>query len=108
MSGGSYDYLYMKVDEMAGSLHCGDSALRRAFAAHLRKVAKAMHDIEWVDSCDYGPGDEMHAIRDCLGLGVDYERRLANVDAALACLNDAIEEAFGPKKEPPRAEGGNR
>ena len=29
----------------------------------LRAVARAAHDVEWVDSGDYGPGDEVEAIR---------------------------------------------
>lgn len=64
MSGGSMDYLYSKV------LHCAnfplDTPERIAFAAHLKLVAQALHDIEWVDSGDYGPGDENAAIRACL------------------------------------------
>ena len=39
---------------------------RVVFALHLAKVAKALHDIEWVDSGDYGPGDENEAILKCL------------------------------------------
>ena len=64
MSGGSMNYLYSKV------LHNADFPLdtpeREAFAAHLKLVAQALHDIEWVDSGDYGPGDENAAIRACL------------------------------------------
>lgn len=64
MSGGSYDYVYYKVQGMADSLRGkGNSALRRAFAKHLDLVASAMHDIEWVDSGDYGKGDDENAIR---------------------------------------------
>lgn len=66
MSGGSMNYLYSKV------LHCADfecdTPERRAFAAHLKLVAQALHDIEWVDSGDYGPGDENAAIRACLAV----------------------------------------
>lgn len=29
----------------------------------LRAVARAAHDVEWVDSGDYGPGDEVESIR---------------------------------------------
>lgn len=29
----------------------------------LELVSEAMHDIEWVDSCDYGPGDELESIQ---------------------------------------------
>lgn len=36
---------------------------RAWFVELLRLVSKAAHDIEWVDSSDYGPGDEVEAIR---------------------------------------------
>jgi hypothetical protein len=36
--------------------------LRAWFVEHLRLVSQAMHDIEWVDSGDYGPGDEVDAL----------------------------------------------
>lgn len=38
-----------------------------AFGSHLQKCAKAMHDIEWVDSGDCGDGDEVKAIIAALG-----------------------------------------
>lgn len=63
MSGGSYDYLYGKIDDMADSLRRQDLEPRRAaFAKLLKLVADACHDIEWVDSCDYGKGDDHEAI----------------------------------------------
>lgn len=63
MSGGSYDYAYLKVDEFANDLRKIQTDPRRAaFAQLLRLVASAMRDIEWVDSCDNGPGDEHEAI----------------------------------------------
>lgn len=65
MSGGSYDYVSFKIEELADSLRNTDSDPRRcAFQKLLRLVAKAAHDIEWVDSCDSGPGDEHRAIDD--------------------------------------------
>lgn len=67
MSGGSYDYAYSKVDDMADSLLSDKNPLRRAFAKHLKLVAAAMHDIEWVDSADYGTGDDVEAIEKALG-----------------------------------------
>ena len=67
MSGGSYNYAYERVAEMAEELwHTDTDPLRRKFRDHLRLVAKAMHDVEWVDSCDYGEGDEREAIEACL------------------------------------------
>jgi hypothetical protein len=66
MSGGSYDYAYSRIDDLANEI-APTTAIRRAFKTHLRKVAKACHDIEWVDSGDCGKGDEDAAIMACLG-----------------------------------------
>ena len=65
MSGGSMNYLYSKI-EYEATFH-EDTPERRAFAKHLKLVAKALHDIEWVDSGDCRPGDENEAIRACVG-----------------------------------------
>lgn len=63
MSGGSYDYIYRNIEDVADRLSDKNhSPLRRAFAKHLKLVAEAMHDIEWVDSGDYGTGDDVKAI----------------------------------------------
>jgi hypothetical protein len=70
MSGGSYNYAYYRIEELAAEIRA-TTPLRKAFKAHLLKVAKACHDIEWVDSCDYGPSDEDKAIRACLGVNAD-------------------------------------
>ena len=64
MSGGSMNYLYSKLEYDA--TFRTDTPERLAFKRHLAKVAKALHDIEWVDSGDTGPGDENAAIRACL------------------------------------------
>lgn len=69
MSGGSYNYAYQRVTDFADKLGINEcmkgkdrDPRRLAFVAHLRLVAQAMQDIEWVDSCDYGPGDDRKAI----------------------------------------------
>lgn len=67
MSGGSHDYLYLKIEDMASRLEDDQRAERRAFAVLLRKVAKAAHDVEWVDSCDMAKGQEVPAIMEALG-----------------------------------------
>ena len=68
MSGGSMDYLTYKVDEVADQLMDKNrTPLQRAFGEHLRKVAKALHDVEWVWSGDYDNGDDEEAIRAVLG-----------------------------------------
>lgn len=65
MSGGNYDYLFTHIERLADEIKA-TTPLRVAFKKHLRLVAKACHDIEWVDSDDYSPGDEDEAIRACL------------------------------------------
>lgn len=69
MSGGSYDYAYFKVQDMAEEILVREktSELRREFARHMLDVAEAMKAIEWVDSGDFGPGDEVEAIKKALG-----------------------------------------
>ena len=64
MSGGSYDYIGYKINEIEiRNIH--DDPRRMAFQKLLKLVGIAMHDIEWVDSSDYGPGDEYEAIDAC-------------------------------------------
>lgn len=62
-----------------------DTPERRAFLAHLQLVAAALHDIEWVDSGDCGPGDENAAIRACIGDG-------PALDAAIERAHEAAQE----------------
>jgi hypothetical protein len=88
MSGGRYDYSFHQVDEMASELEHSTDIVRRAFAAHLRMVAKAMHDVEWVDSCDYSPGDDHAAIRAVIEQeNVDTAARSLVVSTAYSILS---------------------
>lgn len=67
MSGGSYDYAYIKVKDFADDVMMrSPSAARLAFIRHLYKVADAMKAIEWADSGDTAPGSEDAAIREVL------------------------------------------
>ena len=91
MSGGKYDYAYSKVENAADWMATRSTTpLRMAFIAHLRLVAKAMHDIEWVDSCDYCDGDEDAAIRACIAPGAEVEQAAANLRAAIADAEKAL------------------
>jgi hypothetical protein len=69
MSGGSLDYAYYKIETLASEIRDRKeaTALHRAFASHLMKVAKAAHDIEWLYSGDYGPEGAVDSINACLG-----------------------------------------
>lgn len=65
------DYIYSRVQEISFPL---SSARRKIFYEHLQLVAKALHDIEWVDSSDCAPGDENAAIDECLKLELEKTR----------------------------------
>lgn len=73
MSGGSWDYYYQHLEDVAERLQRSNDALRVAFGKHLILCSRAMKDIEWVDSSDCSPGDEHEAIRKALGKGWKQE-----------------------------------
>lgn len=63
MSGGSLEYAYSYLNEVANTVFLkSNTSLHKAFAEHLRKVATALHDLEWVWSGDYEDGDEVGSI----------------------------------------------
>jgi hypothetical protein len=94
MSGGSMNYLYSRLGYAEFDV---DTPERRAFAQHLKLVAKALHDIEWVDSGDFGPGDENEAIRACLGDAVMLATVLEMAKEAVATLQAEIDRVEGRK-----------
>jgi len=71
MSGGSWGYLYSRVEEAAHELQESSDPLRAAFGQHLIKCAHALHEIEWVDSCDSSPPADTDAIREVFGDDAD-------------------------------------
>jgi len=76
MSGGSYNYAYCKVQDMADSLINQKEPFRQAFGKHLQEVAKAMKAVEWVDSCDCSYPHDLEAIEKVL---TDIEHREARI-----------------------------
>lgn len=97
MSGGSMNYLYSKLEYEATFVE--NTPERRAFAKHLKLVAKALHDIEWVDSCDYGPGDDAEAIRACLSAGATLEAAIEAAHEAQKALRAELERACSGSQE---------
>jgi len=69
MSGGSMNYLYMKVQDAEFS---EGTESRRMFRLHLNLVARTLRAIEWNDSGD-GDDNEGGLIDACLSGGVDGE-----------------------------------
>jgi hypothetical protein len=95
MSGGSYNYEFERIEELAKEIRA-INPLRKAFKTHLTKVAKACRDIEWVDSSDSSVGDEDAAIRDCLGKDTNtliLKELLAEAKSIYGDLGKAIADA---------------
>lgn len=88
MSGGSWDYVYRGVEDIVERLLAEEDPLRRALGEYLRHVPAALHDIEWVDSCDYGADGDRAAIERVVGPCAE-ERSTA--DAVVDALNRAEE-----------------
>jgi len=82
MSGGSMDYLYLRVDEVADELLRSQDPLRAAFGKRLKLVADALYAVEWVDSGDLGIGDDADAIRAALAPGDALEMAVERAQAA--------------------------
>ena len=94
MSGGSLDYVYGRVEEANADLCRHDlTQTQKAFARHLVKVAKALHDIEWVLSGDYGDGDDTKAIMECIGKSDIIDTAIENAEKAMMELQKAVEIA---------------
>lgn len=94
MSGGSLHYAYSRVEDAAREVsRRAETPLHRAFCQHLMKVAKALHDLEWVWSCDYGPGDEVEAINACLHEGATLEACIERANEVMKELQAELEHA---------------
>ena len=94
MSGGRYNYAFRGVEEMADSLESYRASPERlAFAGLLRRVAKAMHDIEWVDDCDMGEGEEVPAIMACISPADVQENVLKQLSDAVKLARTILGEA---------------
>lgn len=60
MSGGSHDHAHHKLNEIADSFDVPEVEYqeeRKKVAEILRRMSEICHDIEWIDSSDYGPED---------------------------------------------------
>ena len=69
MSGGSWDYVSYRLEEVGDQLLESSDSKRKELGALVLLVAIALHDIEWADSSDYSPGDEEAAIDAALQFG---------------------------------------
>lgn len=82
------NYLYSKI-ECDANFRC-DTPLRKAFRKHLEKVTQALHDIEWVDSGDYGAGQEEEAINACLAKGDVLQAAIDEVEKSISQYREEL------------------
>ncbi len=88
MSGGSWEYFYNRLEDVADRLMLEPQGNRKALGRQLKLAAKALHDIEWVDSGDCSDGDEDKAIEAALGK-----------DSKALILHEKISEAIRVREE---------
>lgn len=74
MSGGSMDYLYGRLQH--GATFDEETPERKALREVVDLMATALHDVEWVDSGDYGEGAENAAIRALLARAAELHAEL--------------------------------
>lgn len=94
MSGGSLNYAFSSLEDTVGEIRRqAETPLHHAFADHLVKVAKALHDIEWLFSGDYGAGQEVEAIKACLPADAEIMSAIGRAEATSADLLRLLAEA---------------
>lgn len=56
MSGGSYEYAYIRLEDLAEEIKARSNHIteRILISKYLLILSKIMHDVEWYDSADYG------------------------------------------------------
>lgn len=93
MSGGSLNYVYYNVEDAASRLcYERSNPLFVAFGKHLHKVAKALHDVEWVLSSD-GAQDVDASIRAVISPSDELLSATEIAEQSLVVLQSSIEFA---------------
>ena len=91
MSGGSLDYVCYKVDDAIDTIEKrATTVLQIAFAAHLKDVSKALHDLEWVFSGDYSEGQEVESLRKVINKEMELKAATEQAEFALKQLKDVL------------------
>ena len=96
MSGGSLNYAYRDMEDIAIKLCDGTNPLHKAFGRHLHLVAKALHDVEWALSGDYGDNQEIKAIEKVLQSDVNkimLNEMIIQAKDLIPALQQAVEQA---------------
>lgn len=100
MSGGSYDYAFVKIDDLAGEVSArarssptSERALRMAFADLLGKVATAAKALEWCDSNDTSWEDAEPVLRSLVSPQDELRAAIGEAIEARDTLKEALERA---------------
>ena len=100
MSGGSLNYAYSRVEDIAQDvLRRSETNLHRAFAKHLFDVAQALHDLEWVLSGDYAYGEESESIRKVVSRNEELETAKEEAKKLIAELEEFVKENNNAKQQ---------
>lgn len=91
MSGGEWNYAYMRIDEIANKLLQEKNIKRKILGVLMQKLSKALHDIEWVDSEDYGKGDDTKEINEVLNFSKNNEIAKILIEELKSNLKEANE-----------------
>jgi len=93
MSGGSWDYAYLKVLEAASSLdifNTADDEVRCELVKHMHELATVMKAIEWADSGDTAGDSWVEPLREFLTRhDTGYKQRLDERAAAEQAAREA-------------------
>jgi hypothetical protein len=95
MSGGSWNYVFCKIEDAAFELKRSECLYRRILGNQMELISKAMHDIEWVDSCDYSKGDEMKALKEA----IEFDAARVGVEILHENLDTIIDQAQELKEQ---------
>ncbi len=96
MSGGHFNYAYRDMEDIAMKLCNEPNPMYKAFGRHLHLVAKALHDVEWALSGDYGNEQENEAIEKVLKNTVNniiLSEMIIQAKELIPALQQAIEQA---------------
>ncbi len=98
MSGGSLDYGYQRLEELAIAVERdATKPLHRTFAQHLRKCAVAAKDLQWMLSGDTSPGDEDKSILAVVSQQELVENAIQQIRTAIKDARE-VEKRLAPKK----------
>ena len=105
MSGGSYDYFFLKLEDFARDVRRDAErrtlseevkVKRLAFAELIEKVAKAAHALEYVNGGDYASGQEISALDAVLPTILPTSKQL--FDEAHALMSTALGESVSTEE----------